>query len=78
MIDQYLLLKPLIVNYVFDETFTYKDFDNKEVVSVLLSSSSILRKDYVLNRVRNLISKKELKLEVGDEGFEKTSRFIIK
>jgi hypothetical protein len=78
MIEQYTLLKPHIINYTFDETIMYKDFDKKEAVSVSLNSSSLLRKDFTLNRIRNLISKKGLSLTVSEDGLDNSTKFIIK
>ena len=78
MIEQYQILRPFIANYIFDEMYQYKDFDNKEVVGVMVSASSLIRKDYTINRVRNLISKNGLSITVSEEGFENSSRFIIK
>ena len=78
MIEQYQILRPFIANYIFDEMYQYKDFDNKEVVGVMVSASSLIRKDYTINRVRNLISKNGLSITVSEEGFEGSNRFIIK
>lgn len=78
MLPEYLILKPFIANYIFDEMYQYKDFDKKEVVGVMVSASSLIRKDYTINRVRNLISKNGLSITVSEEGFENYNRFIIK
>ena len=78
MIEQYQILRPFIANYIFDEMYQYKDFDNKEVVGVMVSASSLIRKDYTINRVRNLISKNGLSITVSEDGFENSNRFVIK
>lgn len=78
MLSEYKILRPFIANYIFDEMYQYKDFDKKEVVGVLVSASSLVRKDYTINRVRNLISKNGLSITVSEEGFEDSNRFIIK
>jgi hypothetical protein len=78
MLSEYALLKPHIINYTFDETIMYKDFQKKEVVSVSLSASSILRKDFTINRIKNLISKKGLSLTVSEDGLDNSTKFIIK
>lgn len=78
MLSEYQILRPFIANYIFDEMYQYKDFDKKEVVVVMVSASSLIRKDYTINRVRNLISKNKLNLTVSEDGFEDSSRFIIK
>lgn len=77
MLEQYHILKPLISNYIFDEKYQYNDMNKKEVVGVVLSASSLIRKDYTLNRVKNLIAKKELNLSVSEEGMEYSTMFII-
>ena len=78
MIEQYQILRPFIANYIFDEMYQYKDFNKKEVVGVMVSASSILRKEFTLNRVRNLISKNGLSITVSEDGFENSNRFVIK
>ena len=78
MIEQYQVLRPFIANYIFDEMYQYKDFDKKEVVGVMVSASSVLRKEFTLNRVRNLISKNGLSITVSEDGFENSNKFIIK
>lgn len=78
MLPEYHILKPLISNYIFDEKYQYNDFDKKEVVGVMLSASSLLRKEYTLNRIRNLINKNGLSITVSEEGFEDSGKFIIK
>ena len=78
MIEQYQILRPFIANYIFDEMYQYKDFDKKEVVGVMVSASSLIRKDYTINRVRNLISKNGLSITVSEDGFENSNKFIIK
>lgn len=78
MLSEYQILRPFIANYIFDEMYQYKDFDEKEVVGVMVSASSLLRKEYTLNRVRNLINKNGLSITVSEEGFENSNRFIIK
>lgn len=78
MLSEYQILRPFIANYIFDEMYQYKDFDEKEVVGVMVSASSLLRKEYTLNRVRNLINKNGLSITVSEEGFEDSNRFIIK
>ena len=78
MLPEYLKLKPFIANYIFDEMYQYKDFNKKEVVGVMVSASSLVRKVYTINRVRNLISKNGLSITVSEDGFKDSSRFIIK
>ena len=78
MIEQYQVLRPFIANYIFDEMYQYKDFDKKEVVGVMVSASSLIRKVYTINRVRNLISKTGLSITVSEDGFENSNKFIIK
>lgn len=78
MLSEYQILRPFIANYIFDEMYQYKDFDKKEVVGVIVSASSLLRKGYTINRVRNLINKNGLSITVSEEGFEDSNRFIIK
>ena len=77
MLSEYHILKPFISNYIFDEKYQYKDFDKKEVVGVVLASSSLIRKEFTINRIKNLISKKELNLSVSEEGFEFSTMFTI-
>ena len=78
MLSEYKILRPFITNYIFDEIYQYKDFNKKEVVGVMMSASSLIRKDYTINRVRNLINKNGLSITVSKEGFEDSNRFIIK
>ena len=78
MLSEYQILRPFIANYIFDEMYQYKDFDKKEVVGVMVSASSLIRKDYTINRVRNLISKNGLNITVSEDGFENSNKFIIK
>lgn len=78
MLKEYSILRPFIANYIFDEKYQYKDFNKKEVVGVIVSASSLIRKDYTINRVRNLINKNGLSITVSEEGFENSNRFIIK
>jgi hypothetical protein len=78
MLAEYSILRPFIANYIFDEMYQYKDFNKKEVVGVMVSASSLIRKDYTINRVRNLINKNGLSITVSEEGFENSNRFIIK
>ena len=77
MMSEYQILRPFISNYIFDEMYKYKDFNKKEVVGVMVSASSLIRKDYTINRVRNFISKNGLSIIVSEEGFEDSNRFVI-
>lgn len=67
ILSEYEKLKPHIKNYVSPEKYQYSDLDFKEIIGVMVSASSLIRKDYTMNRVKNLIAKLKLNLEVVDE-----------
>lgn len=77
MITEYQILKPLIENHITDEKPMYKDFDKKEVLGIMVCAPSVLRKEFVMNKVKNLIVKKQLNLSVSEEGMEFTTMFKI-
>jgi hypothetical protein len=78
MLNDYQILKEKIKNFTNNERFSYSDFSGEEVIAVHLSAPSIVRKNFTLNKIQNLISKHNLNLKV----FEKpemvmTDRFVI-
>ena len=77
MFEDYKKLRPFISEFTFGIKLQYKDFDKKEVVGVLVSSSSLLRKGSTMKRVRKLIRDMELDLKV-DEYNDRLSFFRIR
>ena len=76
MFEDYKKLRPFISEFTFGIKLQYKDFDKKEVVGVLVSSSSLIRKGSTMKRVRKLIRDMELDLKV-DEYNDRLSFFRI-
>jgi hypothetical protein len=78
MSEHYHQLKKLIENYVHDEKPIYNGFDKTEIVGYTLSASSFIRKQYTMNKIKNLISKLNLDLIIfEDKTMEMSDRFII-
>jgi hypothetical protein len=78
MTADYQTLKPLISNSIFDEKPIYNGFDKKEIVGYTVSAASIIRKQYTMNKIKNLISKLDLDISIfEDKTMEFTDRFII-
>lgn len=78
MVEHYQNLKPLIENYVHDEKPIYNGFDKTEIVGYTLSASSFIRKQYTMNKIKNLIGKLNLDLIIfEDKTMEMSDRFII-
>jgi hypothetical protein len=78
MTPDYQKLKPLISNSVFDEKPIYNGFDKTEIVGYTVSAASIIRKQYTMNKIKNLIGKLNLHLIIfEDKTMEITDRFII-
>lgn len=78
MINDFLILKKYINNWVHNESYKYADWDRKVVSEVHLSAGAIIRKDFTMNRIKNLISKHNLNLKVWeDDTMLQTDRFII-
>ena len=74
----YQLLKPLITNWVHNESYKYEDFKKEKIIEVHLSASSVVRKGFTINRIQNLISKHDLNLKVFESAeMEQNDRFII-
>lgn len=77
MIEEYSILKPLIKNWIHDERYMYSE-KTFLPIEVHLSASSIVRKDFTMNRIRNLISKHNFNLKVFEGNtMEYSDRFII-
>ena len=76
MFEDYKKLRPFISEFTFGIKLQYKDFDKKEVVGVLVSSSSLIRKGSTMKRVSKLIRDMELDLKV-DEYNDRLSFFRI-
>ena len=66
MFEDYKKLRPFISEFTFGIKLQYKDFDKKEVVGVLVSSSSLIRKGSTMKRVSKLIRDMELDLKVDE------------
>jgi hypothetical protein len=78
MLSDYQKLKPLIENYIHDEKPIYNGFDKTEIVGYTVSAASIIRKQYTMNKIKNLISKLDLDISIfEDKTMEITDRFII-
>jgi hypothetical protein len=78
MLSDYQKLKPLIENYIHDEKPIYNGFDKTEIVGYTVSAASIIRKQYTMNKIKNLISKLDLDISIfEDKTMEFTDRFII-
>lgn len=78
MTTAYQKLKPLIENYVHDEKPIYNGFDKTEIVGYTLSASSFIRKQYTMNKIKNLIGKLNLDIIIfEDKTMEVSDRFII-
>ncbi|HXS61095.1 MAG TPA: hypothetical protein VN703_09840 [Candidatus Sulfopaludibacter sp.] len=78
MLNDYQILRPLINNIVHDERFKNQEFSDDKILEVHLSASSIIRKDFTINRIKNLIAKHKLNLKVfEDDTMEFNDRFII-
>ena len=78
MIDQYKILSQYIKNCTCDESFKYEDFNKEKVIKVHLSSGATLRKELVMNKIENLISKHNLNLKIKvDNTMRFNDRFII-
>jgi hypothetical protein len=78
MSTDYQKLKLLISNSIFDEKPIYNGFDKTEIVGYTVSAASIIRKQYTMNKIKNLISKLDLELMVTEDNtMELTDRFII-
>ena len=78
MITEYNKIKPLIANWVHNEMFQYKDLGSDEVVGVVVSSSSLPRKKFTLNRISNVIAREGLDLIVKEDNTQEFSdRFLI-
>ena len=70
MINEYNRLRPLISNWVHNERISED--------RVHLSASSIVRKEFTKNRIKNLIAEHKLSLKVfEDNTMEYSDRFII-
>ena len=70
MINEYSILKPLISNWIHDEILSED--------RVYLSASSIVRKEFTKNRIKNLIAEHKLSLKVWEDNtMEYSDRFII-
>ena len=70
MINEYFILKPLISNWIHDEILSED--------RVYLSASSIVRKEFTKNRIKNLIAEHKLSLKVWEDNtMEFSDRFII-
>lgn len=79
MLSEYEKLKPMIVNCVHNERMKV-DLDNTPVtvLEVHLSAPSIIRKEFTINKIRNLIAKHNLNLKCWeDDSMLKSDRFII-
>lgn len=76
MLTDYNTLKKYITNWVHDEIYKYSDFKKEEVIEVHISCGAVIRKDMVMNRVKNLINKLDLNLYIFEEN-DKTDRFVI-
>jgi len=77
MNHHYQKLKPFIQNFTDENGFIYKELGSEEIVGVILSASSYIRKPYTINRILNLINKLQLPLTVSEEGFQMDNRFKI-
>jgi hypothetical protein len=78
MLSNYQKLKPLIENYIHDEKPVYNGFDKTEIVGYTVSAASIIRKQYTMNKIKNLIGKLDLEILVfEDKSMEMSDRFII-
>lgn len=70
MKEEYYILYPKIKNWIHGE----KILEDR----VYLCASSIVRKDYTINRIRNLIAEHNLNLKVfEDNTMDFSDRFII-
>lgn len=75
MIEHYNTLRPLISNWIHNEMHCTS---NSVVDEVHLSASSLVRKDFIKNKITNLINKYDLDLKIIEgDGMELTDRFII-
>lgn len=78
MIEHYNALRPLISNWIHGEKYKYENEWNDNPIEVHLSASSLVRKMYTINRIKNLISKHNLNLKVFEmPEMERTDRFCI-
>jgi hypothetical protein len=78
MPTDYQKIKPRIENYIHDEKPIYNGFDKTEIVGYTVSAASIIRKQYTMNKIKNLICKLNLDLIIfEDKTMEMSDRFII-
>jgi len=78
MTSNYQKLKPLIENYIHDEKPIYNGFDKTEIVGYTVSAPSVVRKDFTINKINNLISKHNLNIKVFEtKEMEFSDRFVI-
>lgn len=78
MTKDFEIIKEKMKNSLFNEKPIYNGFDKTEIVGYTVSASSLLRKEFTLNRAQNLVQKFGLNLNVfEDDSMKLTDRFII-
>lgn len=78
MTKDFEIIKEKMKNSLFNEKPIYNGFDKTEIVGYTLSASSFIRKQYTMNKIKNLINKLNLALIIfEDKTMEMSDRFII-